>query len=449
MIDKIIIGLITTSMSLNSNVLKENNADLGTSFLMENKDISIIDDGYFNDIFYNLQWQYNNINAEKAWDIYKPNKIIKVAVLDSGVSISDTDVTYCLNVNESKSFIEGFDSGYATEEVTDDIDISHIVHGSIVSSLICAKQNNNIGGVGLSNSIELISLRVFDDYGNLDKYSDLENAIKYCSKIGVDIINFSGSFSNYNQGIYDAINNFDGLFVCSAGNSGKDIDNKINSYPSNYDLDNILSVGSTNENNDISIINKPSNFGKDSVDIFAPGEDVVGIGYDNLPYKSYGTSFVAPLVSGAAAMYLSMHKDIDAINLKEKILSNCLKKTSLNEYCVSGGLLNVYKLLSDHNYDNHYSYSNPKKHKAYCSCGTFKEVGHVVAGGSFSDGKRYATCLLCGGNAEIGFTMDISLDNEIYFELIDGEYYVNKTCYIDEVLNLSYEDFLNYEKENY
>ena len=40
---------------------------------------------------------------------------------------------------------------------------------------------------------------------------------------------------------------------------------------------------------------------------------------------------------------------------------------------------------------------------AECCCGDVTTQGYVITTGSYSPGQGYATCLLCGGPAQMGF----------------------------------------------
>lgn len=49
--------------------------------------------------------------------------------------------------------------------------------------------------------------------------------------------------------------------------------------------------------------------------------------------------------------------------------------------------------------------------------------------------------------AEMGFTSYASGDNKTpQFEIVNGQYFVKETCEFDGVINLSYGDYLKYEK---
>lgn len=68
-------------------------------------------------------------------------------------------------------------------------------------------------------------------------------------------------------------------------------------------------------------------------------------------------------------------------------------------YCI---YCNAY--TTDHDYDTNYEWISYTLHNVECSCGESKTTQyHAVKSGSFNNGQRFATCLLCGGPAERGF----------------------------------------------
>lgn len=73
------------------------------------------------------------------------------------------------------------------------------------------------------------------------------------------------------------------------------------------------------------------------------------------------------------------------------------KTTSNTEYLS----LSIYN--HTHSYDHSYLWVSYTNHYGYCHCDEFQLQGHAVASGSYNAGQRFATCLLCGGSAEIGF----------------------------------------------
>lgn len=65
-----------------------------------------------------------------------------------------------------------------------------------------------------------------------------------------------------------------------------------------------------------------------------------------------------------------------------------------------------------HNYE--YKWMTYEKHLTSCSCGKKSEEGHVVSSDAFNNGNVYADCLICGGRASIGFTMNATNYLESY-----------------------------------
>ena len=57
--------------------------------------------------------------------------------------------------------------------------------------------------------------------------------------------------------------------------------------------------------------------------------------------------------------------------------------------------------VGPHTYDDSFTWKNDRQHLARCSCGVTQMKGHAVRDGSFVGG--YATCILCGGRASVGF----------------------------------------------
>lgn len=396
---------------------------------------------YFNDTEFSSQWFVDRIELDKAWRLYKPNKTIKIAVLDQQFYLND-DIKEFLNKNKSISFVDEFKDPFIEKSTGD----NQSIHGGFVAIIISAKQNNNYGIAGIVNNIELYLLTVLNGQGkfptsaNKFDYSSLINAINYCNKNNVDIINMSLHCDTPDNKVREAIENYKGLIVCASSNSAIDLD-KTPNYPSGYGLDNVITVGATTSKNDVWTY---SNYGKNSVDVFAPGENIPSFYLDTITAEN-GTSMATPIVTGLAAMYLSINTSASPSEIKNKIINSVDKYSNLTNYCKSGGIVNALNLIHEHNYT--YEWISTKKHTTYCSCLEIEiQSAHIVAGGSFLNGNRYAYCLKCGGLAEMGIEVSTISSDDNYYELINGKYYVTETRYVDDVLNLSYKDYV---EENY
>lgn len=93
-------------------------------------------------------------------------------------------------------------------------------------------------------------------------------------------------------------------------------------YPSNYPLDNIIAVAASDHLDHISDL---SNYGKTTVDLAAPGEDIISLAISrpgqrsNVTVKS-GTSMAAPHVTGVASLAFAMFPERTALEVKQDIL---------------------------------------------------------------------------------------------------------------------------------
>lgn len=70
-----------------------------------------------------------------------------------------------------------------------------------------------------------------------------------------------------------------------------------------------------------------------------------------------------------------------------------------------------YSFYEPHSYNNLYLWRNYTQHYANCSCGSNRIEGHAVPAGAFNGGNQYATCLVCGGLASIGFVGPLVFDD--------------------------------------
>lgn len=115
----------------------------------------------------------------------------------------------------------------------------------------------------------------------------------------------------------EAIEGYSGLFVCAAGNESKNNDFE-EIYPASYTLPNMITVGASTKED---VMWSGSNYGKVTVDIFAPGLDILTTFVDGTCNYTYGTSLAAPFVAGVAALLLSEYPNMTAEQLKSTILA--------------------------------------------------------------------------------------------------------------------------------
>lgn len=109
--------------------------------------------------------------------------------------------------------------------------------------------------------------------------------------------------------------------------------------PSSYALDNILAVGASDRQGKKAYF---SNFGEATVDLLAPGTDIVSTDDGNLIIPELfnfiiwlggayavvsGTSFASPIGAGAAALVWSRYPELEYNEIIDAIVGSCDKKT--------------------------------------------------------------------------------------------------------------------------
>ena len=209
-------------------------------------------------------------------------------------------------------------------------DKEEILHGTHVAGIVAQVRNNKIGGDGIANNVQILTVRAVPDGDEYDK--DIALGIRYAVDNGAKVINgsFGKAFSPHKQWVYDAIKyaeSKDVLIVHAAGNDAKDIDKEDN-FPNDSDdkvtefADNMITVGALNYEYGTNVVADFSNYGKLNVDVFAPGVKI----YASTPNNDYqflqGTSMAAPNVAGVAALIRSYYPTLTAKQVKHLLMDS-------------------------------------------------------------------------------------------------------------------------------
>jgi hypothetical protein len=220
-----------------------------------------------------------------------------VFVLDTGVARNHRD----LNVVEARSFVSWDRSPWDTNG-----------HGTAVAGVIGAR-DNGVDVVGVAPGVRIRSLKVLDGEGNgmlSDIVAAVEHMIRWKRSMGLRVRN--AVVANLSLGGYVGSAQYTALdvalqaavragitVVVAAGNEGED----ATLYTPAHARE-VLAVGSSDEND---LLSPWSNWGE-PVRIHAPGSNVLTTYLNNRLARISGTSFAAPHVSGAAALYLARRR---------------------------------------------------------------------------------------------------------------------------------------------
>jgi subtilisin family serine protease len=273
----------------------------------------------------------SDINLLDAWS-FSQGAGQTVAVVDSGVDLAHDDLAGQVAAG-GRNFVQG----------TGPNDLSDTFgHGTHVAGTIAARANNGLGVVGVAPAAKVLPLRVLNSQGQgLD--SAVAQAFDYAGDLGIRVVNASLGGERDSQTLAGAIAAHpDTLYVVPAGNGGADEIGDNNDarrvLPCNLSYANVVCVGATDEDDRRAPF---SNYGAASVDLFAPGVDIVStFPEDNYAFQ-YGTSMATPHVSGEAALLLAAAPSLSSHELKDLILGTVDPRPGLSGLSVSGGRANA------------------------------------------------------------------------------------------------------------
>lgn len=306
------------------------------------------------------QWGLSAIKASWAYGRGGTGQGVKVAVADTGLNTTHTDI-------DDNTLPEGYNFPESNNDVTDDFG-----HGSHVAGIIGAERDGNAGANnmhGVAYNADILPLLIFEDDGGgnavasvaniiaATNYARTENAQVFNGSYGPDYSNplitqqtFSNSDDMMAAAYQDAADS-GMLLVFSAGNDYNDNPTvAVNPtgaamYPyvrpanagsgvyvdggNNYDFsgleDNLIAVVATQQNGSIASYSNRCGLAA-SWCIAAPGSNIlslsnVGNGYATMS----GTSMAAPHVSGALAILIEMFPELQPDEIVERLFISANK----------------------------------------------------------------------------------------------------------------------------
>jgi subtilisin family serine protease len=295
-----------------------------------------------------------DIDAPQAWDLTTGHRRPVVAVLDSGIDYLHPDLQQGIWTNRGE-----LGHGKQSNGVDDDRDglvddwrgwdwidsdndpLDANGHGTHVAGTIAARGQNGVGVAGVSWHGAVLPLRVVDTEGN-GWTSEIVEAYSYAAAKGARVANVSLGAPGFSRAEHDAIAAARGtLFVVSAGNDGRDNDGK-GYYPCSYKLDNVVCVAASDQTDARAPF---SNFGARSVDLAAPGVNILstwpGGGWKTLS----GASMATAHVSGVASLILARRPRLPMATLKKVLLDSVDLKPRFAHITSSGGRLNAHRAV--------------------------------------------------------------------------------------------------------
>lgn len=302
-----------------------------------------------------------DIHLPEAWGILHDAPEVVVAVIDSGIDPTHQDLVNNLwtnpaeasgqplvddDVNSHTDDLHGWNTVDNSSDITDSVPTdSGTYHGTAVAGVIGAEGNNGLGIAGVCWKTRLMVVRAFA--GEETDMSYILAAIDYAVSFpAVRVINASWGGSDGSQALHDAIAAAGAkgiVFVTAAGNDGFNLETH-SFYPASYaaDLDNVISVAAIGN---LGTLADFSNYGP-GVTVAAPGVSILFTQPGDQYAAGSGTSFAAPIVSGAVALLLTQRPGLTPVQVRDWLIQTSRRTTSLSSMPLLGGLLNVQALLT-------------------------------------------------------------------------------------------------------
>ena len=216
-------------------------------------------------------------------------------------------------------------------------------HGTHVSGIIAAVQNNGIGVSGVAPGAHVMPLQALDSSGNGTDL-DVAAAFNYAGDAGVPIVNASLGSSRPVAG--------DRAGDCRApqhpvrGRGGQQRHRQRQPEHALLSRDlteaNVICVGASDQNDQPASF---SDYGPTSVDLFAPGVNILSTWLSNGGTAQYayadGTSMATPMVSATLALMLSRNSSLSAAQLKSDLLQSVDQEPQFAGESSSGGDLDA------------------------------------------------------------------------------------------------------------
>ncbi len=240
----------------------------------------------------------DQIKLNKVKTRVPAKKMIKVALIDTGVDSTHPDLTEMLI--EGKNMLK---PGMIPQDDNG--------HGTNVAGIVMEIVSKRITDVG-NNAVKIMPIKALgsDGFGDEDVMGD---AILYAVKNKANIILMSLGLYDYSRYLADVITyakSQNVLMIAASGNEGEDV-----MYPAAFPE--VVAVGGVDEDNQI--VGR-SNYGG-QLDLVAPWSvytTQLNGGYT----LNQGSSMAAPQVAAIAALFWSAHPETNAEDVRKQLIQN-------------------------------------------------------------------------------------------------------------------------------
>ncbi|HSI90324.1 MAG TPA: S8 family serine peptidase, partial [Adhaeribacter sp.] len=306
------------------------------------------------------QYYLKNIKAYRGWDFSKGDTNIVIGILDQGVKFTHKDLARNIKYNyadpidgidnDGDGYIDNFRGWDLAENDNDPSNYPFGDHGVLVSGIASGSADNGTGLAGVGFNCKFLPIKVYAN--TTSGHNAHYEGIVYAADHGCHVINLSwggaAPFSFFEQDVINyAVFNKNAVVVAAAGNTRA----KLDFFPSSYQ--NVLSVATLDAANEISYQTTHSYH----ADLSAPGINILTtyVNHDSSYISVSGSSFAAPMVSGAAGLVKHKFPQFNARQIMEQLRVTAdasiysLPGNAGFQGLLGYGLLDVAKALSTTN----------------------------------------------------------------------------------------------------
>jgi subtilisin family serine protease len=306
-----------------------------------------------NDPNFGNQYAHERMQSEAAWSISTGSPSVKVAIVDTGVNYNHPDLHSNITVNSGEVMSNGIDddgNGYIDDvygydfSAGDGDPVDENGHGSHCAGIVGAVGGNGIGIVGVNWQVGILPVRVLDADGS-GTNADVAAGIRYAAERGASVVSMSLGGSDKSGSIDDAITyarTLGVLVVAAAGNDSSNNDVEP-VYPASSNLDNVMSVAASTASDRLADF---SNYGPSSVDVAAPGDEILSTWLGSAYQYLGGTSMATPQVAGLAGLLKATNGSLTYLDLKGIIMSSVDRVSALHGKVLSQGRINAYNAVT-------------------------------------------------------------------------------------------------------
>ncbi|MCS7177175.1 MAG: S8 family serine peptidase [Candidatus Kapabacteria bacterium] len=313
------------------------------------------------------QYALNVARVFEAWDLMPADvQPIVVAIVDTGIDMEHPDLADNIFLNpgelgtdaagrdkrsngvddDGNGFVDdwrGWDFAAGSGNQQDNDPRPGNSHGTHVAGIVGAIINNARGIAGIVPKVRLLAVKIGPDEPGAQSVHNAYQGILYAASMGAAVINCSWGGPGRSEVEYEVVRTavaMGAVIVAAAGNDGR----RGPFYPAAYPE--VLSVAATD-----SADNKApySNY-HETVDIAAPGDEILSLLPGGLYTRMSGTSMAAPVVSGVVALVRQRFPQYSPLQAIARVMMAADDVTQRQPW-LSGllgwGRVNAYRALAE------------------------------------------------------------------------------------------------------